>query len=119
MAKPGIAEDWVPAACTLPTVEQPLRLAAFDAFFRAAVRRSIRTSTTRLDLVIRGEFEATARDLAQHESSCCSFFCFDFHPAADGLVMSIGVPKDRVEVLDALHLRINNVLGVNTVHGDV
>jgi len=119
MAKPGITDDWVSAACTLPTVEQPLRLAEFDAFFRAAVRQSIRTSTTRLDLVILGEFEATARDLAARESSCCSFFCFDFHPAADDLVMSIGVPKDHVDVLDALHARISTVLGVQTVHGDV
>jgi hypothetical protein len=119
MAKPGIADDWVPAACTLPTAEQPLRLAEFDVFFRAAMRRWIRTSTTGLDLVIRGEFEATARDLAERESSCCSFFCFDFHPAADDLVMSIGVPQDHVEVLDALHARINDVLGVKTVHGDV
>ena len=119
MAKPSTADDWVPAACTLPTVEQPLRLAEFDEFFRAAVQRSIRTSTTRLDLVIVGEFEATARDLAERESSCCSFFRFNFHPAADDLVMSIGVPKDHVDVLDALHARINTVLGLTTVHGDV
>jgi hypothetical protein len=119
MAKPGIAGDWLPAACTLPTGEQPLRLAEFDAFFRAAVRGSIRTSTTRLDLVIFGEFEASARDLAELENSCCSFFCFDFHPAADGLVMSIGVPDSHVDLLDALHARINTVLGVKTVRGDV
>jgi hypothetical protein len=100
-------------------VEQPLRLAEFDVFFRAAVRRSIRTSATRVDLVIVGEFEATARDLAERESSCCSFFRFEFGSAADGLVMSIGVPKDHVDVLDALQARINTVLGVTTVEGDV
>ena len=88
-------------------------------FFRTAVRRSIRTSTTQLDLVILGEFEATARHLAELETSCCSFFRFDFHPAADGLVMSIGVPDSHVEVLDALQARISTVLGVQTVHSDV
>ena len=118
MATTG-TEDWVPAACTLPTAQQPLRLAEFDVFFRTAVRRSIRTSTARLGLVILGAFEATARDLAERETSCCSFFRFDFHPVADGLLMSIGVPLDHVDVLDALQARIVTVLGVKTVHGDV
>jgi hypothetical protein len=119
MANRSTADDWVPAACTLPTAEQPLRLAEFDRLFRIAVRRSTRTSTTRLDLGIVGEFEATARDLAQRETICCSFFHFEFHPAADDLVMSIGVPEDHVDVLDALQARINTVLVVKTVHGDV
>jgi hypothetical protein len=119
MATTPTAEDWVPASCTLPTVQQPLRLVEFDGFFRAAVRRSTRTSTTRLDLVILGEFGATARDLAEREGGCCSFFRFDFHPAADGLVMSIGVPKSHVDVLDALQARVSTVLGVKTVKGDV
>ena len=118
MATTG-TEDWVPAACTLPTVQQPLRLAEFDVFFRTAVRRWIRTSTTRLDLVILREGEATARHLAELETRCCSFFRFDFHPAADGLVMSIGVPDSHVDVLDALQARISTVLGVKTVNGDV
>lgn len=104
MATTG-TQDWVPAACTLPTVEQPLRQAEFDAFFRGAVRQSIRTSTTRLDLLIPAQFEATARDLAERETNCCSFFRFDFHPTADGLVMSIGVPIDHVDVLDSLQAR--------------
>jgi hypothetical protein len=90
----------------MPTVERPLRLAEFDVFFRGAVRHSIRTSTTRLDLVISAEFESTARDLAQRETGCCSFFGFDFRPAADGAVMSIGVAVDHVDVLDALQARI-------------
>ena len=118
MATTG-TQDRVPAACTLPTVEQPLRLAEFDVFFGAAVRRWMRTSPTRLDLVILGEFEATARDLVERETSCCSFFRFDFHPAADGLVMVIGVPEDHVDVLDALQSRILVVLGGKTVHGDL
>jgi hypothetical protein len=112
-------QDWVPAACTLPTIEQPLRLAEFEVLFRGAVRRSIRTSATRLSLVILGEFEATARDLAERETGCCSFFRFDFHSAAEGAVMSIGVPIDHVDVLDALQARIFTVAGVKTVHRDV
>lgn len=117
MAKAPTATDWAPAACTLPTVEQPLRLAEFDEFFRTAVRRSTRTSTTRLDLVILPESEATARDLAERETSCCSFF--DFDAAADGLAMRIGVPAGHVDVLDALQVRINTVFGAKAVRGDV
>jgi hypothetical protein len=119
MATKSTADDWVSAACTLPTVERPLRLAEFDEFFRAAVRRSIRTSTTRLDLMIVRESEATARDLAERETSCCSFFRFDFDPAPDGLMVRIGVPEGHVDVLDALQARISAVVGAQTVHGDV
>ena len=99
------ADDWFPAACTLPTAEQPLRMAEFDEFFRTAVQRATRTRTTMLDLVISFEHAAAARDLAEGEASCCSFFRFDFEPAADGLVMRIGVPEDHVDVLDALQAR--------------
>lgn len=37
---PVIDPSWVPDACTLPTVEQPLRLNEFDDVFRDAVRVS-------------------------------------------------------------------------------
>jgi hypothetical protein len=115
MAKTPTAEDWVPASCTLPTVEQPLRLAEFDEFFRTALRRSTRTSATRLDLVILRESGITARDLADRETRCCSFFRFTFDHAHDGLVMRIGVPEDHVDVLDALQARIFSAVGVKTL----
>ena len=34
---PVIEPSWVPDACTLPTVEQPLRAKEFDDLFRDAV----------------------------------------------------------------------------------
>jgi hypothetical protein len=119
MTKAPITADWAAASCTLPTVEQPVRLAEFDDFFRAAVRRSTRTWTTRLDLVVLPESEAIACDLAERETSCCSFFHFDFEHAADGLVMRIGVPNDHIDVLDALQARICRMARVKTVRGDV
>jgi hypothetical protein len=118
MATTPTAEDWQPASCTLPTVRQPLRLAEFDEFFGAAVRRSTRISTTPLDLVISPESEATGRDLAQRESSCCSFFRFEFDHAHNDLVMRIGVPQDRVDVLDGLQARMMAVVGAKTVNVD-
>jgi hypothetical protein len=119
MARTPTAEDWTSASCTLPTVEQPLRLAEFDEFFRAAVRRSTRPSTTRLDLVFLREYEATARDLAERETDCCSFFHFEFDGAQDALVMRIGVPIAHADVLDALQARISTMAGMKTVKGDV
>jgi hypothetical protein len=76
------------------------------------VRRSSRTWTTGLDLVVLAESEATARDLATRETSCCSFFRFDFEHAPDGLLMRIGVPRDHIDVLDALQARICSVAGI-------
>lgn len=119
MSKSPTAEDWVAGSCTLPTVEQPLRLAEFDDVFRSALRRSTRTSRTRLDLAISPNGEATSRDLAAREASCCSFFRFTFEHVPDGLTMGIGVPDSHVEVLDALQARILQVVGVQTVNGDV
>ena len=42
----AIPDDWAPDACTLPTVERPLRVAEFDDLF-TAVRRSERPQPTR------------------------------------------------------------------------
>lgn len=119
MTMPSSTSCWVPPACTLPTVEQPLRVAEFDDFFRIAVRRSTRTWATWLDLVILPESETMARNLAERETSCCSFFRFDFERAPDGVLMRIGVPGDHIDVLDALQERILSVVGITTVHGDV
>ncbi|MFG1754168.1 hypothetical protein [Streptosporangium sandarakinum] len=41
---------WTPSACTLPTAEQPLRVAEFDALFIDAVRGVARPEPTRLRL---------------------------------------------------------------------
>jgi hypothetical protein len=98
-------EQWVPNVCTLPTAERPLRIAEFDDVF-AVVLRAARRAPSRLDLVLPAAMEADARDLAQRESRCCSFFGFDFEPTDDGVVMRIEVPPAQVEVLDAIEGRI-------------
>jgi hypothetical protein len=109
MTGTSIADGWVPDACTLPTIEQPLRLAEFDEFFRTAVHRASRPRRTRLELSIAPESEASARDLADRETSCCSFFRFAFEPVAHGgLVTAIGVPDEHVDVLDALQARVTS-----------
>jgi hypothetical protein len=102
MANP---EDWAPDACTLPTTERPLRIAEFDDLF-AVVRRSVRPESTRLSLVLPRDNEAAARDLAQRESECCSFFTFEFEPVGDDVMMHIVVPPSQIEVLDAIEARV-------------
>ncbi|WP_410875556.1 hypothetical protein [Nocardia sp. A7] len=103
--------DWVSDACTLPTVEQPLRVAEFDRFFAESVHSSTRIGPTRLDLHLTADAEAVGRDLASRESSCCSFFTFDFDTTDDGLVMQVGVPAAYVEVLDAFAARTETTNG--------
>ncbi|MFF0492612.1 hypothetical protein ACFYTQ_26585 [Nocardia sp. NPDC004068] len=103
--------DWVPDACTLPTAEQPIRVAEFDRFFARSVRGVRRSGPTRLALSLAPDAEPAARDLAARESRCCSFFTFDFTTDDDGPVMSVGVPAAHVAVLDAFAARVESTIG--------
>lgn len=93
-------------ACTLPTAERPLRLAEFDALFSSSAR-----SVTRADLEVRihltGEtgLLESVRDLAERETACCSFFTFVLDGADDDFTMSVTVPPERRDILDALAAR--------------
>lgn len=100
------SEDWVPSSCTLPTVEQPVRVAEFDSFFASSVREAARPTKTRLDLVLADGAEPVGRELAARESGCCSFFTFTFDGAP--VVMHIDVPKTYVDVLDAFEQRVSS-----------
>ena len=102
-----IPDDWAPEACTLPTSEQPLRVAEFDDLF-GYVQQSTRHAPTRLDLVMPNTVEADARDLARRESECCSYFMFEFDSAGDDVMMRIRVPAAQVEILDAIEARVAN-----------
>jgi hypothetical protein len=98
--------DWVPDACTLPTTDQPLRLAEFDNLFTTALRGVTRTSPTTLELILDAAAEPTATDLTTRETACCSFFTFTYTPTADGrLRLKITVPPAHTAVLDALEAR--------------
>ncbi|MDI1462861.1 hypothetical protein QEZ54_17945 [Catellatospora sp. KI3] len=106
--QPAKGLAWVPEACTLPTAEQPLRLAEFDDLFTAAVRDSSRHSPTHLRLQLTGgpDLDVAVRDLTARESRCCSFFVFGITPVDPGhVVLDIEVPPAHVDVLDALTAR--------------
>ncbi|MFC5828016.1 hypothetical protein [Nonomuraea insulae] len=102
---------WVPSACTLPTTEQPLRVAEFDALFADAVQAVVRPEPTRLrlELVCSPEHAAQAAELAARENGCCSFFIFTLTIADGSLVLEVAVPAEHVEVLDALSERADAV----------
>jgi thioredoxin len=96
---------WAPVdACTLPTAEQPLREAEFDALFAEALRRTERPEPELLRLILDGdsEVEAVVRDLTARESSCCSFFDFQLTAGDGELAVDVRVPEARIEVLDGL-----------------
>jgi hypothetical protein len=123
--RPGPAPaEWVPVdTCTLPTVEQPLRVAEFDALFAASLRAVKRPpgAATGARLVLAGD--ESLRDRVQRlvdaETSCCSFFTFSITPlAADtgdadrmAVSLDIQVPAAHAGVLAALVDRAERVRG--------
>ncbi len=98
---------WVPPACTLPSAEQPTRVAEFDSLFRAGLRTIDRPSPDRLALVFQPlpGLAETVRDLTRRESECCSFFTFTVVEHQDRLMLEVEVPTDHADILDAIFER--------------
>ena len=95
---------WAPVdACTLPTADQPLRVAEWDDLFATSLR-IVERGPTRARLVLSGDDDLADRvqRLADAETACCSFFTFTVTPLADGVVLGIDVPPARADVLTAL-----------------
>jgi hypothetical protein len=98
-------ETWVPVdACTLPTAEQPFRLAEFGAVFASALRRIERREPhwLRLHLAADQQVEASVRELIARESACCSFFDFRLTRADGEQRLDVRVPAARIDVLDGI-----------------
>lgn len=109
----GTATAWVPQACTLPTAEQPLRVAAFDEMFTQAVRGAERVTASALRLYLDPTPAAAGRiaELAAAETGCCSFFTFTLTIAGDCLALEVTVPPAHTGVLDALAIRATGLSG--------
>lgn len=103
----------MPGACTLPTVEQPLRVAEFDELFTTSARTTRRPAPDRFEIVLDPAAAERARALAARESSCCSFFIFHLTTTAEGLVLGVEVPPAYIEVLDAFAVRTDTAIGTN------
>ncbi|MGW7438558.1 hypothetical protein [Streptomyces sp. NPDC054849] len=96
---------WVPASCTLPTTEQPLRVAEFDSLFAERLAGSSRPDRLRLEMLLTGGpgVEDRVRDLVARESECCSFFTFTITPGPEQVRLEVEVDSAHEAVLDALH----------------
>ncbi len=109
MAVPWTSSD----VCTLPSNEQPLRIAEFDDLFATSLQGVERRSPTTLRLVLSGADGLIDRvqDLTDRETACCSFFTFTLvarsDPALDvhQLHLDIEVPQERADVLEAVTQR--------------
>ena len=90
-------------ACTMPTAERPFRLAEFDVLFAEHVR-DVERDGDLLRMRMSGEAGLRARvaDLTTRESDCCSFFDFKITGSDQDLVLEVGVPPARREILDSL-----------------
>jgi hypothetical protein len=98
-------------ACTLPTVERPLRLAEFDNLFSAGLMAQQWLAPNVLRWLLDPAVESVARDLTAHETECCSFFEFRFGVSGDRLEVEVEVPPKRKEILDALAQRAAAAMG--------
>ena len=111
MNLPSTAErPWVPVdACTLPTADQPLRVAEWDALFTTSSRAVERHGATLARIVLTGDESLAARvqQLADAETACCSFFTFTVTPLDDdtAVALDVEVPPLRADVLAALITR--------------
>ena len=99
------AGAWVPDACTLPTVERPLRVAEFDDLFLSITDVERVGDTLTLRLAGGADVLASARDLARRESQCCSFFDFTVGPDGDSVLMTVAVGPAHANVLDGIERR--------------
>lgn len=100
-----VARDaWIPEACTLPTADQPLRVAEFETFFTEHLQSINRRSRTELRLSLDGHrtTEEEARELAARETACCGFFTFRINRSDGTVRLDIEVPAAHVCVLDGL-----------------
>lgn len=93
------AAPWVDA-CTLPTVERPLRVAEFDTLFASV--RAVEPVGNTLRLTFDGTMESAVRELTARESECCSFFEWAFTKDSGTLTVEVSVPPGYVDVLAAL-----------------
>ena len=105
--------DWVPAACTLPTAEQPLRRSEFDDLFAEDVFNVSRVSPLEIRLELRADSEVAARaaSLAAKETGCCSFFTFDLVITDGTISMAVSTEPAHAAVLAALGARAQAKLG--------
>jgi hypothetical protein len=115
---PWITEDF----CTLPVAAQPFRVMEFDELFHSQIRPPRRIDAHRVEFTFANanDLHAHVSDLVARETACCSFFEFTINEGAladqDHLILRIGVPASRDEVLEALTERAHAAMGSGNEH---
>ncbi|MEU0679953.1 hypothetical protein [Streptomyces albogriseolus] len=106
--------DWVPQSCTLPTKEQPLRIAEWDGLLTEHLTALSRPAPQRLRLELSDSaaVEDQVRDLAERESGCCSFFTFEVTVVDGAVRLDIAVDAVHEPVLEALAGRAAGLAGL-------
>lgn len=99
-----MAENWIPDSCTLTPPEQSQRLIEFDNLFSEATACE-RVTPQALKFTLPSGREADARDLAERETQCCSFFTFEFL-AGEQLELRVIVQPEYVKILDTIESRV-------------
>jgi hypothetical protein len=99
-----IGEDF----CTLPTAARPLRIVEFDELFQRQIAAPRWAHPHQAEFRFRGDLYDQVSDLVAREAACCSFFDFSITQEPDeavprsSLVLRVGVPASRHDVLEAL-----------------
>jgi hypothetical protein len=106
-------DSWAPDACTLPTLERPLRGAEFDDLFARDVVGVVRDSPLSVRLELRPDPDAAARaaHLAVRETGCCSFFTFELAITEGTVALVISADDVHEPVLAALGARAESRSG--------
>lgn len=103
---------WVPSACTIPTENQPLRVAEFDDFFSHNALALSRPTPNQLRIEIQPEPDAASRAaaLAVKETGCCSFFTFEMTISVGSVELTVSTAETHAAVLAALGERAERLI---------
>ncbi len=97
-------------ACTLPTVDRPLRLAEFDALFALVTSVDHEGHVARLHLSGPPTLHEQVIDLTERESQCCSFFTFAVDGTESEVDLRITAPAPRAAIVAALVARAQEIV---------
>ena len=96
--------DWcAPEACSLPSADQPARVAEWDALFAGAVCEvSPITGGVRFAVDRTAAGPAAVADLADRESQCCAFLAFTLVLGNGTVTLDVTSDSGHAEVVEAL-----------------
>lgn len=108
-----VDDGWVPASCTLPAADQPLRRDEFDAPFSHDLIGVDQPTGGVLRFELRADPDVAARaaGLAAQETGCCSFFTFDLTITEGKVDMLVSTGPAHEPVLAELATRARSKMG--------